>query len=1630
MVLLSSQAQGQSLCNTLVSTVTSNTKHPTSGYWGLQSAVLDKQGNWFIADRYSNRIAKYSSGGTISTFATGFSQPVGIAMDSSGFLYVAEYGGRIQKISSTNAANVQTVHEGLPCGGAGILVDASGNIYVTHYEGVGISKITPDTVITKYTSIGKPTAIVLSSDSILYVTAVHSSIIYKIDTKIDSVYALPITTSFPNGLALDEANNILYFSDMGTNRIRRINLASNTVETVSGSSTGDYVDGRGNIAKFNAPTFMSLNSGKLYVADFSNDALRSIEFNVPVLGITSFSPTSGYEGDTITVRGSGLSGATKVSFGGVDAASFEVLSDTAIAAVVANGASGIVRVESPCGPFTKPNFTFIPPAPSGITFTPNIVTTGTVVTISGANFTGANLVRFGGTPAQSFTVVDDNTITAVVGNGSSGFVRVGTPYGTDSADGLVYVPAPTITAFTPTAGNEGAVVTITGTNFTDFTNYGVTRVHIGDVPATSLVYDSPTQISVTTGPGASGIVRVETLPGLVATKGTFCFGVPTGLTFTPTVATTGTVVTINGYHLSGSSAVRFGGTPAQSFSVVDDNTITAVVGNGSSGFVRLTNTCGTDSSDGFIYVPRPTITSFTPTSGGENSIVIITGTNFTDAAGNYTVSSVHIGDVPVNWFTVDSPTQITVTVGAGASGLVRVETLPGLVATRAGFCWGNPPQVAGFDPTSAQAGQTVTITGANFTGVTAVSFGGTAAQSFSVVDDNTITAVVAAAGSSGVLRVTGACTFGVAPGTFTFISNASAAYSGRTFRERRQNDGGIDTTQTISLTNAAWTASVADGAAFLSGTHFTTTNVPAGLTLVLTKLSATQARISFVGRATNHANTNDVTNARITFLNAALQAVAASAVTGLNNQNLTLDFNDPASATYTGTAFTESSLNNGSIQTTHAITLNGDTWTAGVANGSPLVAGTHYAITGVPAGLTAVLTKTSNTNVVISFTGNATAHSTADNASMTLTFVDAALTSGNAAAVLNLTPRTLTIGFLNPGSASYSGTVFPEAALNNGSITVTRAITLNGDTWTAGVANGSPLVAGTHYTITGVPAGLNAVLTKTSNTHVIISFTGNATAHTNANDASPVLTFLNAAVASGNAAAVAGLTPRTLTIDFNDPAAPPPSSPNILGFTPPVATTGTVVTITGFGFTGTQNVLFGGTPASSFTVVSDSVIRATVDNGSSGEVSVVKSNALATLPNFTFVPRPVISSFTPATGNAGDVVIINGSNFMGTALNGSTWTTSSVFFGGTPAASFMVISPTQIRATLGAGATGAVRVETLPGNVGVRNGFCYMAPVVTAFAPTSASTGTQVVITGRNFTGTTRVRFNGVNAASYTVVSDTEIRAFPAPNTPLTGSVSITNPNCTDDLATFTFIPAPVIYGFWLSGGTTGDTITIDGIHFAGATAVKFADTVAASFTVVSPTRIRAVVGSGKTGAVTVQGPGGFGSRSKFIYYAPGAGRPNPPMITDFTPTTGADGTVVTINGLNFQGADWFTTAVRIGDAPEGPKTAIIQSMTATRLVVRVNGGATGRIRVYTPAGVTTSTQTFTYLPEPTITGFTPTTGGAGTLVTITGTNFTGNGRPPLPYALVEPTPRALRWCRQQRFKQPSAQVRRAGSAW
>lgn len=236
------------------------------------------------------------------------------------------------------------------------------------------------------------------------------------------------------------------------------------------------------------------------------------------------------------------------------------------------------------------------PAPSIISFTPTSGGTGTTVAITGTNLLNASAVSFGGTPAGSFTLVNGVTINAVVGAGATGNVSVTTPGGTAILAGFTFVPAPTITSFTPTSAPAGATVTITGTNLT-----GTTAVSFGGTTAASFTVVNATTITAVVGPGSSGSVSVTT-PGGTATKTGFTFiAAPTITSFTPTSAATGATVTITGTNLTGTTAVTFGGTAASSFVVVDANTVTAVVGTGTSGSVNVTTPGGTASLAGFTY---------------------------------------------------------------------------------------------------------------------------------------------------------------------------------------------------------------------------------------------------------------------------------------------------------------------------------------------------------------------------------------------------------------------------------------------------------------------------------------------------------------------------------------------------------------------------------------------------------------------------------------------------------------------------------------------------------------------------------------------------------------------------------------------------------------------------------------------------------------------------------------------------------------------------------------------------------------------------------------------------------------------------------------------------------------------
>jgi FG-GAP-like repeat/IPT/TIG domain/FG-GAP repeat len=184
------------------------------------------------------------------------------------------------------------------------------------------------------------------------------------------------------------------------------------------------------------------------------------------------------------------------------------------------------------------------------------------------------------------------------------------------------------------------------------------------------------------------------------------------------------------------------------------------------------------------------------------------------------------------------------------------------------------------------------------------------------------------------------------------------------------------------------------------------------------------------------------------------------------------------------------------------------------------------------------------------------------------------------------------------------------------------------------------------------------------------------------------------------------------------------SEATIVSFIPNIGNTGTVVTITGTYFTGATAVSFGGVPASSFTVDSPTSITAVVGSGATGNVNVTTPYGSVSLTGFNYTAIPLISSFAPIAAGTGVPVTITGNNFLGT---------TAVSFGGTPAASFTVVSPTTITAVVGSGVSGSVNIVTPLGTASLP-GFTYtVQPTITSFAPVSGPIGTSVTITGTNF---------------------------------------------------------------------------------------------------------------------------------------------------------------------------------------------------------------------------------------------------------------------------------------------------------
>ncbi|MCC5033703.1 Ig-like domain repeat protein [Streptomyces sp. WAC 00631] len=179
------------------------------------------------------------------------------------------------------------------------------------------------------------------------------------------------------------------------------------------------------------------------------------------------------------------------------------------------------------------------------------------------------------------------------------------------------------------------------------------------------------------------------------------------------------------------------------------------------------------ADDTGVLQVAPTVTGFAPATGSPDggTPVTITGTEFVN------VQSVSIAGVEAAAFTVDSPTSITATTAAaatGTSGPVAVTTPDGTGASAASFTYVAAPAVTGFVPVAGppSGGTAVEITGSDFTNVTGVSVAGQPVASYTVNSSTGITAVTAPAplGSSGPVTVTTLYGTGSSGGVFTYVS--------------------------------------------------------------------------------------------------------------------------------------------------------------------------------------------------------------------------------------------------------------------------------------------------------------------------------------------------------------------------------------------------------------------------------------------------------------------------------------------------------------------------------------------------------------------------------------------------------------------------------------------------------------------------------------------------------------------------------------------------------------------------------------------------------------------------------------------------------------------------------------------
>jgi trimeric autotransporter adhesin len=249
--------------------------------------AVDAAGNVYIADSYNCAIREVTvSTGNIATIVgtnglcgylgDGFpptsallQYPFGIAIDSSGNLYIADtYNQRIREVSAVTH-NITTIAGGKSAGSVGdggsptlallnyplgVAVDAAGNVYIAD---------TSNNEVREVTAGGNP-----------IINTIAGGVKQGAGFSGDTGLATSAQLSVPVSLAVNSSGSV-YIADLGNNRVRYV--SQGLINEVAGADHAQGDGGQATAAYLYFPQSIAEDSaGNLYIADSDNNEIRKV----------------------------------------------------------------------------------------------------------------------------------------------------------------------------------------------------------------------------------------------------------------------------------------------------------------------------------------------------------------------------------------------------------------------------------------------------------------------------------------------------------------------------------------------------------------------------------------------------------------------------------------------------------------------------------------------------------------------------------------------------------------------------------------------------------------------------------------------------------------------------------------------------------------------------------------------------------------------------------------------------------------------------------------------------------------------------------------------------------------------------------------------------------------------------------------------------------------------------------------------------------------------------------------------------------------------------------------------------------------------------------------------------------